>query len=92
MSTRDVVVRLFGPAADALGAPSVTVAVPLGALHTGAGEVTCGALRKALLREVPALRPFVETGRIAVSHAFARDARRILPDEEVALIAMVGGG
>ncbi len=80
----EVQVRLFGPSADALGAAHVTVRVE--------GEVTCLTLRTALGRDVPALTPYLDAGRFAVNHAFARESQRIRPGDEVALIAMVSGG
>lgn len=77
-------VRLFGPSADAVGAPSVVVAVE--------GEATCGVLRRTLGQRYPALEPMTKAGRLAVNHAFASDAQRVRPSDEIALIAMVGGG
>jgi molybdopterin converting factor small subunit len=77
-------VRLFGPSADAAGAPSVTVTIE--------GEVTCGLLRRMLGQRYPSLAPMVKGGRLAVNHAFAGDAQRVRPSDEIALIAMVGGG
>lgn len=77
-------VRLFGPSADAVGAPAVTVAVE--------GEATCGSVRRTLAQRYPVLAPMVKSGRLAVNHAFAGDAQRVRPGDEIALIAMVGGG
>jgi molybdopterin converting factor small subunit len=34
----------------------------------------------------------VKAGRLAVNHAFAGDAQRVRPSDEIALIAMVSGG
>jgi molybdopterin converting factor small subunit len=77
-------VLLFGQEARAVGRSDVDVLLD--------GPLTCGSLRAALAREVPALWPYLRSGRFAVNHEFADDGRALRETDEVALIGMVSGG
>ncbi len=77
-------VRLFGPAAVAAGAAEVVVRAEPGA--------TCTQIMDALSRQQPALASLVREGRLAVNHAFAPPTAAVREHDEVALIALVGGG
>jgi molybdopterin converting factor small subunit len=79
-----VTVRLFGPSADSVGAPSVDLDVP--------ADATCAEVREALGTKYEALRRYLAVGRLAVNHAFASDTQTVCAADEIALIAMVGGG
>ena len=80
-----VVVKLFGPAAQKAGAREVR-------LSMDADRPTCAAVRAALARAEPRLAGIVQAARLAVNQEFAGDDDRVLPGDEVALIAMVSGG
>jgi molybdopterin converting factor small subunit len=78
-------VLVFGPLADAAGAPAVQV-------HFPADRLSCAELRKALQEQHPSLTPLLRSCRLAVNHAFVPDSRLITPGEELALIGFVSGG
>lgn len=80
----EVRVRLFGPAADALGADSVLIR-----LEPGDDE---SAARARLAEAAPAIAELARRGRLAVNHEFAPPGRAITAGDEVALISMVNGG
>jgi molybdopterin converting factor small subunit len=77
-------VLLFGGEAVALACDHVVVDLP--------DPPTCGALRTALAESHPALRSALASGRLAVNHEFAATGQTIHPDDEIALIGLVGGG
>jgi molybdopterin converting factor small subunit len=80
-----VAVKLFGPAAQRVGAREVRVTLE--------GErATCQALRAALARAAPALGEILPMSRFAVNQEFAGDDDLVSGGDEVALIAMVSGG
>lgn len=82
----NVDVLLFGPAAKAAGADRLQVS-------TGAAPApTAGDVLLALHASCPALAPFLAGARLAINHSFARESDPIRPGDEVALIALVGGG
>lgn len=80
-----VVVKLFGPAAQRAGAREIAVTLE-------GGRATCAALRESMVRATPALAAVLAQGRFAVNHEFAGDDDVVSPGDEVALIAMVSGG
>lgn len=80
----DVVVHLFGPARDALGAGHLRLSVPM--------HCTCADLLSRIREQEPVLLPFTGSGRLAVNHAFARPDQLIRDSDELALISMVSGG
>ena len=80
-----VTVKLFGPAAQRAGAREVAVTLD-------GQRATCGGLKAALGRQVPAVADLLPASRFAVNQEFAADEDEISPDDEVALIAMVSGG
>jgi molybdopterin converting factor small subunit len=80
----NVRVLLFGPAAAAAGADSVTV--------SGVEAGTCEQVITALGGQFPALRPFTIGGRLAVNSNYADAATRVAATDEVALISLVSGG
>jgi molybdopterin converting factor small subunit len=80
-----VVVKLFGPAAQRVGAREVRVTLD-------DGHATCAVLRAALAKAAPALRDILAASRFAVNQEFAGDDDAVSADDEVALIAMVSGG
>ena len=79
----NIVVKLFGAESRSVGAPSVTVNID---------GADCTALRAALERDVPALRPFLANARFAVNHEFAAPEQQLRETDEIALIGMVSGG
>ena len=80
-----VVVKLFGPAAQRVGAREVRVML-------AAERATCGALRAALAEAAPVLGDLLPASRFAVNQEFAADDDSVSGGDEVALIAMVSGG
>ncbi len=80
-----VEVLLFGPAAAAIGADRVAV-------ECDGEPTTAAAVLEAIPRQHPALAAVVGGGRLAVNHTFADPQATIVGGEEIALIAMVGGG
>ena len=81
----EIAVKLFGPAAQRVGARELRVTVE-------ADRPTCAALRAAMGRVEPRLASLLQTGRLAVNQEFADDESRVSPGDEVALIAGVSGG
>jgi molybdopterin converting factor small subunit len=77
-------VLLFGPAAMASGADSVTVSVEEGASRD--------RVLAALSDQFPSLRPFARVGRLAVNAGYSDAQTRIAANDELALISMVSGG
>ena len=77
-------VLLFGAEAAAAGRREVSVDLD--------ADATCAALKRALERAEPALRPLLGVARVAVNSEFAPEEQRIQPGDEVALIGMVSGG
>lgn len=77
-------VLIFGPAADAAGAPRVRV--------TPAERPTVASVLAALADQHPALGFALSGARLAVNRAFAPAEAPIAPGDEVALISLVGGG
>ncbi len=79
-----VEVLLFGPAASAVGRDRVEVSAPEGA--------TAGDVLGALGAQHPSLKGMVKAARLAVNQAFAGSDASVRSGDEVALIALVGGG
>ena len=80
-----VTVKLFGPAAQRVGAREVPLTLP--------GErVSCAQLRAALAAARPAIADLLPASRFAVNQEFAADEDGVSAGDEVALIAMVSGG
>lgn len=75
---------LFGAASAALGIGRVRVTLPT--------PCTAHQALNHLATHEPRLRPFTQSGRLAVNHRFAPPEQSINPGDEVALIAMVSGG
>ena len=85
-----VEVLLFGGAALAAKADLAVVEVA-----GDASDVTVRDVLAALHDQHPALKfalPPPESGRLAVNQAFAKGDHAIRPDDEVALVRLVGGG
>ena len=80
-----VTVKLFGPAAQRAAAREAVVTLE-------PGRATCGHLKSALARTVPAIADLVPASRFAVNQEFAADDVVVSADDEIALIAMVSGG
>lgn len=80
----DLRVLLFGPAATAAGAPSITLQFD--------AQPTCTQVLDRLAEAHPGLRQIAPVGRLAVNRVIAAPTSRIAPDDEVALIALVSGG
>ncbi len=79
-----VVVRLFGPAREAVGAASVELALPPAA--------TAAEAMAELARAHPAVAPLLSRTRVAVNLAYV-DARTTLgAGDEIAILPPVGGG
>ena len=77
-------VLVFGPAARAVGAASVSVRAAL--------PIAAGALLHELRMQHPALEFALTNARLAVNHAIARADAPVRAGDEVALIALVDGG
>ncbi len=77
---------IFGPAASAAGSDRLRVRFADGE-SPSAGEVLA-----ALAREHPDVGFALGGARLAVNQAFAAAETRIVAGDEVALIALVGGG
>lgn len=80
----EVTVLLFGPHAGAAGARSVRVQVDQSA--------TCDGVLAALAAQHEALRGLLAGSRIAVNARFVSAETLVTPADELALIALVGGG
>jgi molybdopterin converting factor small subunit len=78
---RDVL--LFGPAARTVGRDRITL--------EARGPTVRDALAEIAARH-PELAPALGAARLAVNHALATPDTAIGPDDEVALIALLGGG
>lgn len=86
-----VEVLVFGPVRAAIQRDRVTVDV----VATEHGVCTAGEVLKALQEQHPALRSTIgsiERARLAVNQRYADGDAAIRAGDEVALIAMVGGG
>lgn len=79
-----VTVLIFGPLADAAQADRLSVRVPP---HPTTDQVLC-----ELREQHPTLGPIPPAARLAINHSFAKPDSVISPDDELALIALVGGG
>ncbi len=79
-----VQVLVFGAIAAAANAHSVSVAVP--------SSPTVADVLAALAAEHPALRFALPSARLAINSAFAASTAAVGPGDELALIALVGGG
>ena len=79
-----ITVLLFGPERDAVGASSVVVEVADGA---SAADVL-----GALTSQCPSIANAVRAARLAVNGEFAQRDRRVLENDECALIGLVSGG
>jgi len=81
-----ILVKLFGPQARLAGKPEVR-------LEVDDAQATCGGVLRALADTEPAfLAASIGSSRLAVNHAFVAADHRITPDDEVALIGLIGGG
>lgn len=76
-------VLLFGPAARMVGRDRITVDAP---------GPTVREVLAALADGHPELAPALGAARLAVNHAIVAPDTEIGPDDEVALIALLGGG
>lgn len=77
-------VLLFGPAARVAGGDRVVVAVRDGA--------TVSQVLSAMAEQHPPLAAALRSARLAVNQAFARADEPVRASDELALIALVGGG
>jgi molybdopterin converting factor small subunit len=82
-----VEILIFGPAAAAAKADRLSVTLPDGSQPGTAADVL-----HALAAQHPILKSVLATARLAVNHTFAKPDTRIRPGDELALIALVGGG
>lgn len=84
MSTREIRVKLFAGAREAVGSAEVAVfATP---------ETTAGELLDLLVEEFPDAAEILRSCRVAVEREFAADGSVVPKDAEVALIPPVSGG
>ena len=84
MSAGRVIVRLFGPAREVVGADQVAVDVPAGS--------TAGAALAALAASHPELAGLLPRSRVAVNLAYVDAGTRLAPGDEIAIVPPVGGG
>jgi molybdopterin converting factor subunit 1 len=82
--TDRVVLRLFGPAREIVGAASVELPLPRGG--TAADVVT------ALEAEHPDLADLLPRSRVAVNLEYVDRATPLAPGDEIAILPPVGGG
>jgi molybdopterin converting factor small subunit len=80
----DVQVLVFGATAAAAKAPSVRVSVP--------SHATAATVLAALAEQHPSLRFALGSARLAINSGFAAAETRVHAEDELALIALVGGG
>lgn len=77
-------ILVFGEVAATAGADRIAVEVPHGA--------TSREVLAALAKQAPAFKGIAASARLAVNHAYARPDDQVSLGDEVALIALVGGG
>ena len=82
-------VLLFGPAAQAAGRDRI--GVECASADSGSGPTAAHVL-EAIAAQHPALDFALVSARLAVNHAFASRETVIAATDEVALVALVGGG
>ncbi len=82
-------VLLFGPAARQVGRDRIEVACDAA---PGASGPTVAAVLAAIAARHPELAGSIGAARLAVNHAIAGPDTVIASGDEVALIALVGGG
>lgn len=80
-----VIVKLFGPQARAVGASQVV-------LDCQDESPTCAAILSQLAAAEPRLGNTLTSSRLAINFEFADLDQVIAPNDEVALIGMVSGG
>lgn len=86
MGTGTVRVRLYATAREAVGRPTIELAVPPGGL-------TVRELVRALEREWPALRPVLRMSRFARNDdPLGSGTTRVRPGDEIAVHPPYGGG
>lgn len=82
-------VLLFGPASQAAGRDRIGVEC---AVAGGLAGPTAACVLGAIAAQHPELEFAIVSARLAVNHAFATRETVIEPADEVALVALVGGG
>lgn len=82
-------VLVFGPVAEVVGADRIGVECHVSANDSGPSVAT---VLEAIGRDHPELATALPGARLAVNHAFAPPEALVGPGDEVALIALVGGG
>ena len=55
-------------------------------------QPTAKHLKQAIAQQYPPLAQSIPTSRVAVNHAYVRDAAFISADDELALIGLISGG
>ena len=78
-------VLLFGPQSRLAGQDALT-------LSFDHGEPTADEVLDSVALMYPELIPSKAGNRLAVNHQMADPTQRVSPDDEVALIGMLGGG
>lgn len=89
LSSLTITVRVFGGARRAACADCVLVSVSEVA---SSGSVSVAEVLRLLAVQCPALTDSLRSARLAVNHSFVTAASMITANDEVALIALVGGG
>jgi molybdopterin converting factor small subunit len=82
-------VLLFGPASQAAGCDRIGVEC---AVAGGRAGPTAASVLEAIAAQHPELEFAIGSARLAVNHAFAPRETVVAPTDEVALVALVGGG
>jgi molybdopterin converting factor small subunit len=82
-------VMLFGPAAQGIGRDRIEVSCDAA---PGSNGPTVAAVLAAIATQYPELEGSIAAARLAVNHAIAGPDTEIASGDEVALIALVGGG
>jgi molybdopterin synthase catalytic subunit len=78
------VVRLFGPAREAVGSETIELALP--------AEATAADAVAALAAAHPGLAGLLPRSRVAVNLEYVDARMRLAPGDEIAILPPVGGG
>lgn len=84
-SHMEILIRLFGPEAQALKTREVTLLIE-------ADHPTAATVRAQLAEQFPDAARQIMACRLAVNTEFADDGQAINPGDEIALIGQVSGG
>ncbi|MCW5755568.1 MAG: MoaD/ThiS family protein [Phycisphaeraceae bacterium] len=81
-----LLIRLFGPYADAAGARELRLVLPDDRAFTAADVLS------AVADKHPDLSPLLPAARLAANNRFAPPSQQVFASDELALIGLVSGG